>query len=142
MSEDRITFFCEDISYHLTNESGLIKWLEDVAIHYKKHISYINYVFCSDDYLLNINQTYLNHDYYTDIITFDQSENDGIAADIFISIDRVNENAQSFSISHEDELHRVLVHGLLHLIGFNDKSEEEKKEMKENEEACLSLRKH
>ena len=103
-------------------------------------LSNINYIFCSDDYLLTINQEHLNHDYYTDIITFDLSEKENnIESDIFISIDRVKENAKNNHVKFHIELYRVLIHGVLHLLGFNDKNEEEKLIMREKEDACLSL---
>jgi probable rRNA maturation factor len=100
----------------------------------------LNYIFCSDEYLHQMNLTYLNHDTLTDIITFDNSEAEQIIeGDIFISIDRVKENSEEFDVLFETELHRVLVHGLLHLFGYKDKSEREKVLMREKEEACLSL---
>jgi rRNA maturation RNase YbeY len=93
----------------------------------------ITIVFCTDDYLLEINKTYLNHDFYTDIITFDYSENDLVSGDLFISIDRVKDNAESFSVSFDNELKRVIYHGVLHLCGYKDKTENDEKEMREKE---------
>jgi rRNA maturation RNase YbeY len=93
----------------------------------------ITIVFCTDDYLLEINKTYLNHDFYTDIITFDYSENGVISGDLFISVDRVNDNAGSFSVSVDNELKRVIYHGVLHLCGYKDKTENDEKEMREKE---------
>lgn len=139
MDKNRISFFCEDTDFTLSKPSKIKAWLEHVAEHYNTSIASVNYIFCSDNYLLNINQSYLNHDEYTDIITFDQSEEDGIAADIFISIDRITENAITFNTPTEQELHRVMVHGILHIIGFNDHTNDEKKVMRKTEEACLSL---
>lgn len=139
MPKSTITFFCEDIDFKLPNKATVKTWLLDVAKMHNQHISAINYIFCSDDYLLDINKTYLNHDYYTDILTFDQSEGDEITADIFISVDRVRENAEAFATIPDKELYRVMVHGLLHLIGFDDQTEEEKQAMRKTEEACLSL---
>lgn len=104
-------------------------------------ISNINYILCSDDYLLDINRKYLNHDYYTDVITFQNSETgEPIEADIFISIDRVKENASKLNSSLSNEIHRVLVHGLLHLFGHKDNSDSEKMAMRKKEDSCLSLR--
>jgi len=101
----------------------------------------VNYIFCSDQYLLKINQEYLNHNTYTDIITFENTEETGkLEADIFISIDRVKENAQKLASNSDSELHRVIIHGVLHLLGFNDKTEADKNRMREKEDACLSLR--
>jgi len=101
----------------------------------------INYVFCSDDHLLQINKEYLDHDTYTDIVTFDNSENaKEIEADIFISIDRIRENAIKLSRPEDEELHRVIIHGLLHIMGYSDKTDQNKQAMREKEDACLSLR--
>ncbi len=95
----------------------------------------INFIFCSDDYLLDMNKQYLQHDYFTDVITFDYSENNILSGDVFISIDRIKENAGEYKVPFEQELQRVMIHGVLHLAGYNDKTDEEKKEMtdKENE---------
>ena len=93
----------------------------------------ITIVFCIDDYLLEINKTYLNHDFYTDIITFDYSGNDFVSGDLFISVDRVKDNAESFSVSFDNELKRVIYHGVLHLCGYKDKTENDEKEMREKE---------
>jgi probable rRNA maturation factor len=93
----------------------------------------ITIVFCTDDYLLEINKTYLNHDFYTDIITFDYSGNDFVSGDLFISVDRVKDNAESFSVSFDNELKRVIYHGVLHLCGYKDKTEKDEKEMREKE---------
>jgi rRNA maturation RNase YbeY len=99
----------------------------------------ITIIFCSDDYLLSVNRTYLNHDYYTDIVTFDYSENTVVSGDLFISIDRVKENANTYSISFDNELKRVVYHGILHLCGYKDKTELEEKEMREKENYYLNL---
>ena len=115
--------------------------LETVLAKEEQHAKTINYIFCSDDYLLKINKEYLNHDTLTDIITFDNSEEEGkIEADIFISIDRIKENALSLKKDFDQELHRVIIHGLLHLLGYNDKTDDDKAEMRKKEDACLSLR--
>ncbi len=135
-----IHFFTEDINYKLQFKSKLIKWIESIVENHHFTLIEINYIFSSDDYLLAINKDHLNHDYYTDIITFDNSdEAKTIESDIFISIDRVRENSANQKISFELELHRVMIHGVLHLLGYNDKTEEEKKVMREKENACLSL---
>ncbi|KYG81627.1 rRNA maturation RNase YbeY [Roseivirga ehrenbergii] len=138
---DNINFFSEDIDFSLKKEDQIAIWLQRIAEAENSSIEEISYVFCSDDYLLKINQEYLDHDYYTDIITFDNRDNpeDPIESDIFISIDRVTENASDQNVSFELELKRVLAHGLLHLIGYNDKTEEEQQLMREKEEAYLSL---
>jgi len=135
-----IQFFQEDTSFTPKNEEHLIRWIYQVAKLHQHQIKALNYIFCSDEYLLKINQEYLDHDYYTDIITFDNSETtDHLEGDIFISIDRVLENAHNASLQFEQELHRVIVHGVLHLIGYQDKTPTEQNVMREKEEACLSL---
>lgn len=101
----------------------------------------VNYIFCSDDYLREINIQYLKHKTYTDIVTFNYGTTDQIEGDIFISVDRVKENAQKFNTELETELHRVIIHGVLHLIGYSDKSKTEKALMREKEDTYLSLRK-
>tara|TARA_R110001599_G_scaffold160515_1_gene348307 strand:- start:19238 stop:19666 length:429 start_codon:yes stop_codon:yes gene_type:complete len=138
---DNISFFSEDIDFSLNQEEKITLWLERIAESENTSIEEISYIFCTDDYLLKINQEYLDHDYYTDIITFDNrdSPEDPIESDIFVSIDRVTENATDQNVSFEHELNRVLAHGLLHLIGYNDKTEEEQQLMREKEEAYLSL---
>ncbi len=116
------------------------QWLNTIAENYEYHIEELNYIFCSDDYLLQINRQYLQHDYYTDIITFDNSEDEStISGDIFISVDRIKENAVYYSTTFDKELRRVIAHGLLHLIGYGDKNKEEQIVMRKNEDACLSL---
>ena len=136
-----IHFFSEDISFSLDKEQQTISWIENILDGEKQISKSINYIFCSDDYLLKINKDYLDHNTLTDIITFDNSEEEGkIEADIFISVDRVQENALSLDKKFDEELHRVIMHGLLHLVGYNDKTDEEKSEMRKKEDACLSLR--
>ena len=135
-----IQFFSEDIAYELPQKQLVVEWIDQIIKDHQFILEELNYIFCSDEYLLNINIEHLNHDYYTDIITFDNSdEPKKIESDIFISIDRVNENCSKHRVSQENELHRVMIHGVLHLLGFKDKTEEEKKRMREKEDACLSL---
>ena len=136
-----IRFFSEDIKLLLKNKAQLRDWFIATAKKEGANIKGLNYVFCSDTYLLEMNQSYLNHDTYTDIITFDNSETDDvIQGDIFISVERVRENAQTFGINEQDELHRVMIHGLLHLLGYGDKSKAEKAKMTEKENHYLALR--
>ncbi len=123
----------------LADEDAVRNWLIDVAKQHQEELSSLEYVFCDDDQLLEINKQYLNHDYYTDIITFPMDK-DPLEACIYISIDRVKENAKHYKASFVNELHRVMVHGLLHLLGHNDKSNEESKAMRDAEDASLSLR--
>lgn len=140
MEEQELLFFYEDTPDLNLPEEAYLSWLEPIITAHQHTLATLNYIFCSDDYLLEINKEYLNHDYYTDIITFDNTDEAGlIEGDIFISVDRVKENAENNSVDFMIELNRVIVHGLLHLLGFKDKSEEEKKEMRKNEDACLSL---
>ena len=136
-----IQFFTEDTSFSLDQEDSTINWINKVLEKEGYKAENINYVFCSDAHLLELNQQYLNHDTLTDIITFDNSEEkENLEADIFISIDRVKENASALKKEFSNELHRVIIHGLLHLLGLKDKTEAEKQEMREKEDACLSLR--
>tara|TARA_Y100001936_G_C15688127_1_gene464551 strand:- start:101 stop:526 length:426 start_codon:yes stop_codon:yes gene_type:complete len=138
-----IQFFAEEIDFELANQSHISEWLVNIATTHDAEIETINYIFCSDEYLLSINQQYLDHDYYTDIITFDNSvEGSPILSDIFISIDRVKDNADQQGSSFDNELHRVLAHGLLHLLGFKDKTEDDQILMRQKEDACLSLLKN
>ncbi|WP_339694884.1 rRNA maturation RNase YbeY [uncultured Roseivirga sp.] len=136
-----INFFSEETPFELKQEEAINLWLQNIAKAENTEIEEISYIFCTDDYLLKINQEYLDHDYYTDIITFDNRDdiNDPIESDIFVSIDRVTENAIDQNVPFEVELKRVLAHGLLHLIGYNDKTEDEQQLMREKEEAYLSL---
>lgn len=136
-----IYFFEEDISFKLERPRKTTTWLKSVIEDQNKHLDTINYIFCSDEYLLIVNQTYLKHNTYTDIITFNNSEDPAvISGDIFISIDRVKDNARQLAISFDSELHRVLVHGILHLVGYNDKTPRQKVTMRNKENAYLSLR--
>ena len=136
-----INFFTEDISYTLKHKTKLRQWIHSIVQSENRAIEEINYIFCSDDYLLNINRQYLNHDYYTDIITFDNTDDydPGLCSDIYISIDRVKDNARRHQSNFSTELHRVMIHGILHLLGQGDKTPEQKQAMRKREEACLSL---
>ncbi len=134
---EKINFFSEDITFEIHNPSIYQKWIEDVITSKEKIPGNINFIFCSDEHLLNINIEYLNHDYYTDIITFDYTENAIISGDLFISIDRVKDNANAIGINFIDELNRVLVHGVLHLLGYKDSTKEEKNNMRSLEDDCL-----
>lgn len=135
-----IQFFNEDLSFDLKGKNVIRRWLTTSARSEGFSIGSINFIFTSDEYLLTINQKYLQHDTLTDIITFDNSENEGvIEADIFISIPRVRENASKIKVTFNEELNRVLIHGMLHLVGYSDKSARAKKEMTEKEDHYLSL---
>ena len=115
------------------------KWLENIITSENKKLGEINYIFCDDDYLLKVNQDYLQHDYYTDIITFDYVKGKTISGDIFVSLPRISDNASSLSKNFEEEFRRVLAHGILHLCGYKDKTEEEQKEMRNKEDFYLNL---
>ncbi|WP_205966307.1 rRNA maturation RNase YbeY [Parapedobacter sp. SGR-10] len=137
-----ISFFTEDIVFTLAQKQKIREWINKTVIEEGfKRVSELNFIFCSDDYLLDINKQYLQHDTYTDIVTFDSSENeDVIAGDIFISVDRVRDNAQKFKVSEKDELHRVIIHGVLHLCGYRDKKKEDKEMMTAKENTYLAKR--
>ncbi len=127
----------EDVEYIYPGQDNLFNWLNSVIQEEGKHPGEINIIFCSDTYLLEMNKKYLNHDYYTDVITFDYSEKDIISGDIFISVDRVKENAQTYKQTFLNELNRVIVHGVLHLLGYKDKTEDEQKIMRQKEDYYL-----
>ena len=136
-----ISFFEEDISFKLKNKTQVRQWITDTIIAEGFKLKELNYIFCSDAYLLEINQQYLDHDTYTDIVTFDNSEEEGkIISDIFISIERIRENAVKFNVTETTELHRVIIHGALHLLGYKDKSPADKQKMTQKEDFYLSKR--
>ena len=121
----------------VSQKNKVKSWIKSVAEKRGFKVGEISYIFCSDDYLLDINKTYLKHDFYTDIITFDYTDATKISGDLYISIDRIRDNAQELNLSFEQELHRVIIHGVLHLLGLKDKTEEDAKEMRKAEEECL-----
>lgn len=136
-----INFFEEGIGFTLKDKAKVRAWVTDTVIAEGYRLKELNYIFCSDEYLLQINQQYLNHDTLTDIVTFDNSEIPGsITGDIFISIERIRENASKFNVSERDELHRVIIHGALHLLGYTDKSKADKAKMTEKEDFYLTKR--
>jgi probable rRNA maturation factor len=136
-----IQFFTEDVQFKLNTPRKVSSWIKATIESEGKTLNAINFIFCSDEYLAQINIEYLNHDTYTDIITFDNSEEENhIEGDIFISIDRIRENASTFNKSETDELHRVIIHGVLHLIGYLDKKPSDKKLMTQKEDEYLSKR--
>lgn len=135
-----ISYFNEDIKFDLKNKRKNNAWLRLVAESEIRRVGDINIIFCSDNYILDVNQKYLQHDYFTDIITFDYCEGDKLSGDLFISIDSVRENAQEFGTEFEEELNRVMVHGVLHLIGYDDHCEKDIKMIRKKENYYLSLR--
>ncbi len=137
-----IHFHTEDIKFVFKNKTEIKQWITSVAKGKKRKVGDLSFVFCSDDFLLRLNKEYLNHDTLTDIITFDYSKDDNqlpISGDIYISIDRIRENAIKFNKSFENELHRVIIHGTLHLLGYADKTKAAKLEMTKQEDMALNL---
>lgn len=136
-----VRYFNEDIKFSLKAKILNNKWLRIVAESEVKRLGDVNLIFCSDNYILDVNMKYLQHDYFTDIITFDYCEGNVLNGDLFISIDTVRDNAQFYGTEFEDELNRVMVHGVLHLIGYDDHTEEDIKVMRSKEDYYLSLKK-
>ena len=131
--------FNYECDFVLDNESAFADWLAEVIKSELKNEGEINYIFCDDDYLLEINQQYLDHDTLTDIISFDYSVGNELHGDIFISVERVRDNATDFNVSFEEELKRVMVHGVLHYCGYKDKSESDERLMREKEEEKMKM---
>lgn len=131
-----IDFFAENTEMPLENQNRVISWIEKIIMSENKKAGDINIIFCTDDYLLEINQKYLNHNYYTDIITFDYCDGGNISGDIFISLCRVEENATEFG-TQDSELLRVIIHGVFHLLGYKDLTEENKKQMRLLEDEAI-----
>ena len=136
-----VSYFSEDIDFTFKGRALNNRWFRMVAESEIRRIGDVNVIFCSDRYILDINMKYLQHDYFTDIITFDYCEGDRLSGDLFISIDSVRENAVEYGATFEDELHRVLVHGILHLIGYDDHTEEQISQMRAKEDYYLAMRK-
>lgn len=140
-----ITYNTEDISFNLPQKRLVSKWLKTIAANNSLDIGDLNYIFCSDYYLLQINQQYLGHNYYTDIITFDYNDdyrkigNNKLYGDVYISIDTIRHNAEEYGEGFDMELHRVIAHGLLHLIGFDDVTDELQAEMHKQEDKSLDI---
>jgi len=131
--------FNYEVDFELATSTNYADWITRIIISENLLLNRIDYIFCDDSYLLSINQKYLNHDTYTDIITFDYTDGNNIAGDIFISIERVKENAHNFEVDFIKELHRVMAHGVLHLLGYSDKNEEDIAEMRKKEEEKMKL---
>jgi probable rRNA maturation factor len=141
MPDTPIEFISEDIEFALTDQDKIKDWLHRIIQNQGFALENLTYIFCSDEYLHQINLEYLDHDTYTDIITFNNADEAGvIESDIFISIDRVTENAATLNTTFADELHRVMIHGVLHLAGFDDKNPELKQKMQLEEDRSLALR--
>ncbi|MBW8522098.1 rRNA maturation RNase YbeY [Chryseobacterium chendengshani] len=131
-----IQFFYESLPDSVNTDYK--KWLEEIILSEEKKVGDINYIFSDDEYLLKINQDYLQHDYYTDIITFDSVKGKTISGEIFVSLQRISDNASTLSKNYDEELRRVLAHGILHLCGYKDKSEAEEQEMRSKEDFYIA----
>nr|WP_314750572.1 rRNA maturation RNase YbeY [uncultured Porphyromonas sp.] len=129
----------EDVEEPRLRKKLVRSWIEEVARSYDCKVGELCYQFCGDERILQTNQDFLDHDYYTDIITFDESEGDRIAGDMLISLDTVRSNAEQIGTDYAEELHRVIIHGVLHLCGLNDKTDEDEERMRQAEESALSL---
>lgn len=133
-----LNFFFENIDKIVIDSKKITNWVNDCIVTKGKTCGDLNFIFCSDRYLLKLNKKHLQHDYFTDILTFNYNETNIISGDIFISLDRVKENATLFKQVFVTELHRVMIHGILHLLGLDDHTEDEKKRMRKAEDDCLS----
>ena len=131
--------FNYELTFQLDNEERYSQWIQKVIISEGKELGEINYIFCDDEYLLNINKQYLDHDYYTDVISFDYTEANLVSGDVFISIDRVKENAADYDVTFDEELKRVIIHGILHYCGYKDKSDADEELMRIKEEEKMQL---
>jgi len=131
--------FNYEVEFQLENEGQYSSWISNVILSENKKEGDINYIFCDDDYILEINKQYLDHDYYTDIISFDYSVGNELHGDIFVSIERVRDNALEFEVSFDEELKRVLAHGILHYCGYKDKTEEEELLMRSKEDDKIKM---
>lgn len=134
-----ISFQSDGVAIPNLDFGKVTRWLTEVAAGYDRRIGELTYMFCSDEIILKSNREFLGHDYYTDIITFDYTIGDKVGADLLISLDTVRSNAEQLGVSYDDELHRVIVHGLLHLCGIEDKTPEARREMEAAENAALKL---
>ena len=134
-----IIFSTENVKMQNFRKRKISQWIKAVAEKFNKRVGEISYIFCTDSKILEINIEYLNHDYYTDIITFDYSENDVISGDIFISVDTVSSNAKKYGEAYEKELNRVIIHGILHLCGIDDKAKGARDIMEKHENDALEI---
>ena len=133
-----IFFHTIDVDHRLKHKIALKRWINDCILAENKKTGNINIIFCSDNHLLEMNRTHLDHDYYTDIITFDFTHNNVISGDLYVSIDRIKDNAINNSVTLENETYRVIIHGVMHLCGYKDKTKKDIEMMREKEAACLS----
>lgn len=138
--DKKILFSSHRIKFRLSQQRKISDWITSVVQQEHSAIEHLSFIFCSDNYLLGINRDFLQHDYYTDIITFGLGSKKLLHGEIYISIDRIRENAKTFEVPVQEELHRVIIHGVLHLLGYSDKSPKQKRMMTDKENWCLSLR--
>lgn len=134
-----ISFQCDGVVAPAIKRREISAWIKNVASVYGKKVGDIAYIFCNDDKILEVNREYLQHDYYTDIITFDYTEENVVAGDIFISLDTVRSNSELLGVPYRQELHRVIIHGVLHLCGIDDKGEGEREIMEKEENKALAM---
>lgn len=134
-----ISYQTDGVKMPVQKKREMTAWIKEVAASYEKKIGEIAYIFCSDEKILEVNREYLQHDYYTDIITFDYCEGNTLSGDLFISLDTVKTNAEEFKTNYEEELHRTIIHGILHLCGINDKGEGEREIMEAAENKALAM---
>lgn len=134
-----INFNFDEISKLTFPKNTIKSWIKSVIQSNNYKVGSISYIFCTDDYILRVNKEYLNHDYFTDIITFNYNEDKTLSGDLFISVDTVKTNAQEYGVTFDKELYRVMIHGVLHLIGFDDISDELQQEMTQKEDEALNI---
>ncbi|KGN72271.1 rRNA maturation factor [Porphyromonas macacae] len=134
-----IAFYADDVDLPRLRKRTVRRWIEDVAERYQKEVGDICYQFVNDDRILQTNQDFLDHDYYTDIITFDETKDNVIAGDIMISVDTVRSNADQYDLNYDEELHRVIIHGILHLCGLKDETDEDEAVMHRAEDEALAM---
>lgn len=134
-----ISFNADSVGFPEIDRKAVEKWVADVAATYDRHVGPVSYIFCNDEKILEVNRQFLSHDYYTDIITFDYTSGRTISGDLFISLDTVRTNAEQQGATYDEELHRVIIHGILHLCGINDKGPGEREIMEAAEDRALSM---
>ena len=134
-----VNYICEKVEMPQFNQAAVMQWIEQVARTHQKNVGRLTYIFCDDDYILETNRKYLGHDYFTDVITFDYSNRHRISGDMVISLDTVRTNSEQFAHSYREELMRVVIHGVLHLCGINDKGPGEREIMEAHENSALAM---
>jgi len=132
-----IQYIRENVKLPITKKRAISQWIKEIAAEYNKKIGDVSFIFCNDEKIIEVNKQYLEHDYFTDIITFDYSEKNTISGDLFISVDTVKSNSEEFGVTFEEEIYRIMIHGILHLCGQDDESEELRNEMTSKENKAL-----